>query len=353
MSADAARRAKRWIKAAFASAMYYTGALTLYQRVALRGRAVVLMYHRVLTPEERSRSGSHPGIVVTCDTFARQMAVLKRRFRVLSLEEFTGHLEHRIPFPDSSCVITFDDGWHDNLQNALPVLRRHRLPAVIFLPVGYIGTRSMFWREALTHLIVLAGETCLRRPEMRAACVEALAPLRLEAALDADNATRRARVIDMVGETPGLTDRDVVPVLDRLAAALGVRLEDLDTPDRFVSWAQAAEMTGAGVTFGGHGRTHRLLATLPAEEVEEEVRESKRVVDAQVPARVPSFSYPNGSWNGDVAECVRAAGYRLAFTTASGFVACDDNPFALRRQNLHEDATDTEPMFVARILGLL
>ena len=108
--------------------LYYTGLLHLYQRRALRGRAVVLTYHRVLTAEQRARSASHPAIVVDCRSFAGQMRLLRRQFHVLSIEEFTRHLEERIPFPDSSCVITFDDGCADNRSNALPILEAHGLP---------------------------------------------------------------------------------------------------------------------------------------------------------------------------------------------------------------------------------
>src|SRR3712207_3686640 len=98
------------IKVTIAYTLYYTGVFRVWQSIALRRKAVVLMYHRVLTPEARRRTGSHPGIVVDRRTFARHMAVLKRRFVVLSTEEFARHLERREPLPDSSCLITFDDG---------------------------------------------------------------------------------------------------------------------------------------------------------------------------------------------------------------------------------------------------
>jgi hypothetical protein len=86
-----ASRVRHVLKVLAAEALYRTGMLRLLQAVLLRRRAVVLMYHRVLTPEERARSGSHPGIIVDADTFAVQMALLKSRFTVLSWEQFAGH----------------------------------------------------------------------------------------------------------------------------------------------------------------------------------------------------------------------------------------------------------------------
>src|SRR5688572_8924764 len=114
-------RAQHVLKSVVADALYYTGLLRLWQSIVLRRKAVVLMYHRVLTGDERSRCGSHPGIVVDRETFALQMDVLKRQFVVLSLDEFTDRVERRQPFPPSSCLITFDDGWRDTFTNALPI----------------------------------------------------------------------------------------------------------------------------------------------------------------------------------------------------------------------------------------
>ena len=171
------------IKVAVSYGLYYTGLLQLWQRVIMRRKAVVLMYHRVLTDEERQLTGSHPAIVIDRETFASHMALLKRRFSVLSLEEFARHIEQKIPFPDSSCLITFDDGWRDNVTNALPILQRHGLPALIFLPVNYIGCRRLFWPEALTHLLVRAVLEVRRHPERRDRLRSILAPAGLDGVL--------------------------------------------------------------------------------------------------------------------------------------------------------------------------
>src|SRR5688572_6395327 len=141
------------LKRAIARVLYALGLLQLRQAFTLRNRAVVLMYHRVLTADERRRAGSHPALVVERDTFARQMALVKRRFTVLSVAELADRMQRDIPLPDSSCVITFDDGWKDTATNALPVLDAHALPALVFLPVNFIGRRRVFWQEALTHLL--------------------------------------------------------------------------------------------------------------------------------------------------------------------------------------------------------
>jgi peptidoglycan/xylan/chitin deacetylase (PgdA/CDA1 family) len=340
------------IKIVVAHTLYYLGLLQLWQSIVTRRKAVVLMYHRVLSSEERRRTASHPGIVVDRDTFARQMHVLKRRFVVLSVDEFAARMQRRLPFDNSSCLITFDDGWRDNFTNALPILRELRLPALIFLPVSYIGRRRLFWQEMLTHLLVRVVHEVRQAPVRQDRFRALLAPVGLESVINLTDDDPRLSIIGAVGT------RKMVPasVLEKLSAALaaelGVALDELDDTDSFMDWTQVAAMAQQGVAFGGHGAEHYLLTEVPADQAQADIRTSKEVIDRTFAGTVPTFSYPNGSWSPELAERVKCSGYRLAFTTNPGLVTCNDHMYTIRRVNIHEDVTDTTPMFLARIVGL-
>ena len=347
-----ATQLKRSARTAIAHVLYHLGVLRLMQAIVLHRKAVVLMYHRVLTEEERARTGSHPGIVVSRDTFARQVAVLKRRFLVLSVGEFAERLAGRLPFSNSSCLITFDDGWIDNFTNALPILREHGLGAVIFLPVNYIGRDRTFWREALTIMLSRALTDVRQNPARRPRFRGLLEGVDLAHVLEIADADPRAAISEALA---GLKEMDPVAIealTATLAAELGVRIADLSVSDGFMDWRQVETMSANGVTFGGHGAEHRLLTKLSADEVEAEIGAAKTGIAESFTGSVPTFSYPNGSWTPGIAARVRDSGYRLAFTTVSGTVSRGDDPFTLRRVNIHEDATDTTPMFLARIVGL-
>ena len=172
------------IKTIVSSTLYYAGVLHLMRRIALRKKAVVLMYLRVLTPEQRRLTASQAGLVVEDATFARQVALLKKHFNVITLDDFEDRLLNNRPFDDASCLITFDDGWIDNFENALPVLRANGVPAVIFLAVNFIGQRRLFTREALTHLLTRAIRHCRTHPDRLGALREMLTPLQLERVLE-------------------------------------------------------------------------------------------------------------------------------------------------------------------------
>ena len=92
----------------------------------------VLMYHKVndLSP--------NPTTVPT-EVFAEQMAFLGELGYVpVSLDAVRDHYALGAELPRGAVLITFDDGYRDNLENALPILRRHGYPAVLFVPIGFL-----------------------------------------------------------------------------------------------------------------------------------------------------------------------------------------------------------------------
>ena len=340
------------LRAAIAFVLYYSGILGLIRRVRMRRKAVVLMYHRVLTADESRQTASQPGLVVERATFARHLEILTRDFKVLTFDEFADHLRRRAPFDRPSCLITFDDGWIDNLQNALPLMQRFRVPSVIFLPVHFIGGQRLFTREALTHLLVRALAAVRRSPARRETFAGLLAPLGLEPVLDLDDTQSLPGVMRLLGAHRYASGPEFEALVAALSSELGVDAAGLSTSDTFIDWDQVDEMCRHGVTFGGHGADHRVLTQVSPELVRFEVATSKAVLDARLSTPARSFAYPNGGWNDAVAAAVRDGGYEFAFTIEPGHVSCDDNAMALRRMTMHDDMTRSAPMFMARLAGV-
>src|SRR5919206_214436 len=104
-----------------------------------------LMYHKV-----NDRPGNP--VTVPVSLFDEQMAQLREfGYRPVGLEEVIAHYVEAKPLPPGATLITFDDGYRDNLENALPVLRKHGYPAVLFVPIGYLGeSRPLPHEERLT-----------------------------------------------------------------------------------------------------------------------------------------------------------------------------------------------------------
>lgn len=344
-------RLARVLKIAGIQALYYSGAMGHRQRRVLRNKALVLMYHRVLSERERSQTASHPAIVVSVKTFERQMALLKERFNVLTLAQFADHVIRRVPFPDSSVLITFDDGWRDNCTNALPILRRYGLPAVVFLPAAFVGSRQLFWQETLVHLVLRAPAVLEAHPERATTALAVLAGSGLAAVLDTPAPRRRAAAISAVGRLKSEAPERRRELIEALSGALELPALGLSDVDAFVDFDQIQTMAGSGIAFGGHGVEHLLLTQVSDEQVCQEVSGSKEFL-GKVGAPLPTFSYPNGFINARIADTVRSAGFTLAFTTKRGLVTCDDDPMHVGRLNVHEGVTSSPAMFLARMTGL-
>ena len=96
----------------------------------------VLMYHKVNDQPENP-------VTVPTTAFAEQMAHLRELgYAVVGLDAVLDHYVEQTPLPEKAVLITFDDGYRDNLENALPALEAHGYPAVLFAPVGYVGERQ-------------------------------------------------------------------------------------------------------------------------------------------------------------------------------------------------------------------
>jgi peptidoglycan/xylan/chitin deacetylase (PgdA/CDA1 family) len=95
----------------------------------------VLMYHKVNDVQGNS-------VTVPVGQFDEQMAQLKEFGYVpVSLDQVLAHYLDGAKLPPGAVLITFDDGYRDNLANAVPILRRYGFPAVLFVPIGFLGSR--------------------------------------------------------------------------------------------------------------------------------------------------------------------------------------------------------------------
>ena len=123
------------------------------QRVSGINRAgvAILTYHRVCDAASDSR-----GLCVSHAHFSEHMEYLRRHCAVLSLRKlFALLLAERLP--RRAVVLTFDDGYTDNLWNAKPILERFELPATFFVASGYVVQTREFWWDKLDRLLLQAG----------------------------------------------------------------------------------------------------------------------------------------------------------------------------------------------------
>lgn len=342
------RALKASIVAAVARLLYVTGLLHLAVHFATRKRAVVLMYHRVIAPDERDATFSHPGILVDARTFEQHLRLLRRHFRVLAVEEFARCMERGEPFPARSCLVTFDDGWIDNYTRAFPLLKRYDVPAVIFLPCGYVGTGRRFWQETLVHALYRALEDRQVRAHRRL-----LEEAGLREPYPQGDAQTKVVLVEIVGRLKSAEPEARRSLLDQASAILASESPSACDLDTFLSWDQVREMAAGGISFGSHTTEHELLTQLPDDRVRAELAGSKQTIEQALGRPVVAFAYPNGDHDARTCRAVAENGYALAFTTQPGYVDVRDDRHRIRRINIHQGAAGSAPLLMARIAGVL
>jgi peptidoglycan/xylan/chitin deacetylase (PgdA/CDA1 family) len=279
------------------------------------------------------------------------MRILTRWFRPLSLDDFVHHMDTGTPFEAGSCLVTFDDGWSDTFAEAWPILRKHGIPAAVFLPVDFIGSSATFWQERLGQLLFEAWRLAREDEGFASAARAALS----EFALDQVMALPKAGVKDAIVDLVRAQKHAHAEIAARAIAVLERLLGPNAAPpaDTFMTWDQAREMSRAGVAFGGHGVTHRMLTNLPPDEIRSEVRGARSEIARRLEVPVTAFCYPNGDWTPPVAAAVRDEGFAVAFSTIPGFAEASSERYGIRRVNVHEDMTRDPAMFLAMVLGAL
>jgi peptidoglycan/xylan/chitin deacetylase (PgdA/CDA1 family) len=314
-----------------------------------RGRAVILMYHRILTDEERIHRFVQPGMYVTPAVFEEQVAFLKAHYTLLSLSHLLScWRQGGLSGTQQYAVITFDDGWRDNYQNAYPILRRHQAPATIFLPTAYIGTPQWFWTDRLAALIGPCGKMDRTQHE---AIGHLLAPFHISwPPYRGDRSILLDEMDAIIESLKTVPSEEVERLLKRLCSALG-RSGPSESEERlFLNWAEIAEMSQQGISFGAHSHSHRILTALNPDEVWEELTTSMRVLQEKTIQFLPVFCYPNGNSTAQIRGWVKEAGYQAAIGGTGVEGAVPSEWFNLRRIGIHNDVGATLPLFSFRML---
>ncbi len=110
---------------------------------------IILLYHNIGCPD----AGMDRRLFVSPALFERQMRFLvKGKYHFASIDELMAYLNNKLSLPRKSVMITFDDGYEDNFEKALPILRKYGLPATIFLTTNFIG-KKMLWNKAETNFV--------------------------------------------------------------------------------------------------------------------------------------------------------------------------------------------------------
>jgi peptidoglycan/xylan/chitin deacetylase (PgdA/CDA1 family) len=281
---------RSWIKTEAARVMSRPGLDNLVGLLSgAKGVPLVIGYHRVVEDFASSAKTSISPMLVSRGMLEQHLDWIGRRFRFISLDELGARLEARDGRDDPVAAITFDDGYRDFYDHALPVLKRKGVPAAVFVVTDLVGTKRMQIHDKLYLLLARQSIPGSRTPtpfQATRALLESLPQAELEKVVQA-----------LEPETP-------IP-------------EDILRPFYSLTWEMLDEIRRAGMTIGSHTRTHVLMTNESKQRMMEEVTGSRKEIEARLGTSVQHFAYPSGLFDTSAVDAVAAAGYRFGYTTCA------------------------------------
>jgi peptidoglycan/xylan/chitin deacetylase (PgdA/CDA1 family) len=279
-------------------ALYVSGALDQWHRRRNRDRLTVIMFHRVLAPSDPRWATSDPEYTLSDELFGQCLDFFKKHYNVVALADVLAARSGERPLPERALLVTFDDGWSDNEEYALPHLRRTGIPSLLFVAGSAIGRAQPFWQEQLVHAWRAGRLDAARATELWRDAGGTGLPPRFTGTDDLDGL--RA-VIARLEQLEG-SRRE--PLLAALAGVLDDGVRYMVTPD------QLRSLAGGRVALGAHGFSHEPLTKVDARSELGKVREALAPLGA-----APVLSFPHGRFDPGVVDGARAAGYQLLFTS--------------------------------------
>jgi peptidoglycan/xylan/chitin deacetylase (PgdA/CDA1 family) len=282
--------------------------------------AAILMYHSVL-PDPAAQADSLGGIIHSEVEFRAQMELLAREFHPLSLDEMVKRFHAGQHLPKRSVVVTFDDGYTDNYEVAMPILDRFSIPAVFYATVDCVENKKLPWPSRLRFAFRKTKLTGWIDPLSKSWNLSD-PPHREQAYLAA---------CDDCCQLSGPAQGEFVKRIEQgLKTCLPVESGSL-----MMTYEQLRGLTLHGHIVGSHTMTHPNMAQVKPEEAERELAESKHRLELQLGMPIDHFSYPcpalSPHWNEQTVEQSRGLGYETAVTTDSGLARQGDNLLCLKR----------------------
>ena len=292
-------------------------------RLTTDGLAIFL-FHGVVR-ETRYAVRNYTGKHMERDRFYRIVEGLTQAGSALSMDDVVDHCRSGRPFPPRAFVVTFDDGFENNVSIAAPILREFSVPATFYITTGFVEHNAMSWIDRIEHCLEAVASGVLQfawneRPHSFATTDDKIGVLQL--------------IRDQVKTDPRIDPNEVVEIVCAQCGVAEVR-HSAEPIDQKMSWEQVARLVDDDLfTIGGHSHTHKILSFLSAEDLDVEITTSIDLIHENVGLRVRHYSYPEGlehCYSNEVIEVLRGKGVICCPAAVDGINDPQTDLFRLRR----------------------
>lgn len=272
-----------------------------------------MIYHQVLDELDPYRSGEPDK-----EKFAWQMSLISKYFNPLPLSQALTLLEKR-QLPANSVCVTFDDGYLNNLEVAMPILKKHAVPATVFVASAFSDGNNM-WNDRILDLFAQCNNDVMDLSAADKGKVEVT-----------DSATKFSLLKETIIALKYYPIEERLQRVDKLIKDNGNFVEQR----RMMSPTEIKSLSDAGIEIGAHTHNHPILKGLDEASVRQEITQNRTLLEQWIGKPVRGFAYPNGKpgidFDDATVELIKALDFDYAVTTEWGISNPEADQYRLRR----------------------
>lgn len=299
------------------------------------GKGLVFMLHRVLPEKERNEFTLNKDLAITPEKMEEFILFFKQKgYIFLSLDALENWLDNKLKLNKKFICLTFDDGYKDNLTHGLPILKKHQVPATIYITNCFPNGTALLWWYLFENHAKSSNQLVLNT---------SLGSCRFNWKDENDAFGQFSKVSEAIKAIP------VQELHSVLCESFGFSVAEITQQCKEValSWDEIKELSNESlITIGAHTMNHISMKQQSEATVMEELKASKCEIEAHIGKQVNHFAYPYGS-EFDVCkrdlEIATSLGFKTSVLNQAGniFKQNKKNKQALARMPLG-NGTDNE-----------
>ena len=241
-----------------------------------KGKGAILVYHRVVKDEDIEEN-LELGLTVSCSNFEKHIKEIKSKYKICSMDEFVRNLKKKNN--EFMVAITFDDGYKDNLYQALPILTKHEVPASIYVTTRFLNQEVDIWWYELGEVIQNRAEINFQYQEKK---FNFLLDNKKRKFLAYQNLMKLFKSLKIDAQNE-LMEKITNTKKRKNYSHICLNSEEILILEK-----------NPLITIGSHGHNHQNLKILSDDEVKYEVTKSLEVLEKLINRKVKHFAYPFG-----------------------------------------------------------
>lgn len=282
----------------------------------------VFLFHRISPHQDPLWPPVRP------EHFDEILNYLKRNFEIVPLEE-TVLGNYKPTKSKQLCAITFDDGYKDFLEYALPIINKYKVPASLYVITDCVNSNVPPWTYLFNHLLLNSKISSLeidsieipdslknnswKNEEEKIACIKRFSPV-LKTISDEEK--------------------------ERIMSRVQTQIKDVETPKGLMlSWDEIKVIKSEGIEIGSHSGNHPALSRhLNLDTVRYELIRSGEEIKEAIGKFPIAISYPFGIYNNEVKKIAKEVGYKMGLTVLPKPYSCKDDQFEIPRIELYSES---------------